>query len=93
MSVKPFGQTLGYVDNTGIDSLDQHDRRFSLSKDYEDRNDFGASFRYYNQGNRLKMTASSYQVGKMTRELRTRCSVCAAEALLCGTGAGIRRAT
>ncbi|MCY4533454.1 MAG: sulfotransferase [Gammaproteobacteria bacterium] len=54
---------------------------FALGKAYEDRDDFETSFRYYEQGNRLKKTLSTYHADKMTQELHAQSDVCTAEVM------------
>ena len=73
------------------DDLAHADRvhlNFALGKAYEDRNDFETSFQYYEQGNRSKRAASTYDAGKMTDELRAQHRVCTAGMLSRGAGAG-----
>ena len=53
----------------GDRNLAQNDRIhlcFALGKAYEDRGDYEASFRYYEQGNRLKKASGNYDAGQMT---------------------------
>ena len=61
---------------------------FALGKAWEDRNDFETSFRYYEQANRSKKALSTYDADKMTEELRAQQTVCTAEMLARGAGAG-----
>ncbi len=73
------------------DALPHADRvhlGFALGKAYEDRNDFETSFRFYEQGNRAKKAASTYDAGKMTEELRAQQRVCTAGMLSRGAKAG-----
>ena len=68
----------------GDRNLAQNDRIhlcFALGKAYEDRGDYEASFRYYEQGNRLKKASGNYDAGQMTEDLRAQQRVCTADAL------------
>ncbi|MDE0489144.1 MAG: sulfotransferase [Gammaproteobacteria bacterium] len=73
------------------DELSHADRvhlNFALGKAYEDREDFEASFRFYEQGNGSKKAASRYDADKMTEELRAQQRVCTAGVLSRGVDAG-----
>ena len=72
----------------GLPHADRVHLNFALGKAYEDRDDFETSFRFYEQGNRSKKAASSYDAEKMTEELRAQHRVCTAEMLSRGAGAG-----
>ena len=72
----------------GLPHADRVHLSFALGKAYEDRDDFETSFRFYQQGNRSKKTASSYEADKMTQELRAQQRVCTAEMLSRGATAG-----
>lgn len=49
---------------------------FALGKAYEDRADFHRSFRYYEQGNRLKKSQSTYDPQKMSNDLAAQRDIC-----------------
>ena len=72
----------------GLPHADRVHLNFALGKAYEDRDDFETSFRFYEQGNRSKKAASSYDADKMTEELRAQQRVCTAEMLARGATAG-----
>ena len=72
----------------GLPHADRVHLNFALGKAYEDRNDFETSFRFYEQGNRSKKAASSYDADRMTEELRAQQRVCTAEMLSRGATAG-----
>ena len=72
----------------GLPHADRVHLNFALGKAYEDRDDFETSFRFYEQGNRSKKAASSYDADKMTEELRAQQRVCTAEMLSRGATAG-----
>ena len=72
----------------GLPHADRVHLNFALGKAYEDRDDFETSFRFYQQGNRSKKAASSYDADKMTEELRAQQRVCTAEMLARGATAG-----
>ena len=74
--------------NDDLPHADRVHLSFALGKAYEDRNDFETSLRFYEQGNRSKRTASTYDADKMTEELRAQHRVCTAEMLSRGTRAG-----
>ena len=74
--------------NDDLPHADRVHLSFALGKAYEDRNDFETSFRSYEQGNRSKRIASTYDADKMTEELRAQHRVCTAEMLSRGTKAG-----
>ena len=72
----------------GLPHADRVHLNFALGKAYEDRDDFETSFRFYEQGNRSKKAASSYDADRMTEELRAQQRVCTAEMLSRGATAG-----
>ena len=74
--------------NDDLPHADRVHLSFALGKAYEDRNDFETSFRSYEQGNRSKRIASTYDADKMTEELRAQHRVCTAETLSRATKAG-----
>jgi len=49
---------------------------FALGKAYEDAEEFEKSFTYYEQGNDLKRSSSTYDAAKMTIELKAQHRVC-----------------
>ena len=74
--------------NDDLSHADRVHLNFALGKAYEDRNDFEASFGFYEQGNRVKKAASTYDADKMTGELRAQQRVCTAAMLERGATAG-----
>ena len=74
--------------NDDLAHMDRVHLHFALGKAYEDREDFAASFRHYERGNRLKKQRGSYAADTMTKDLRAQRQVCTAEALARGATAG-----
>lgn len=61
---------------------------FSLGKAYEDRQDFDASFAYYERGNSLKRNQSRYDADQMSEELEAQISACSKELFTAHAGKG-----
>ena len=61
---------------------------FALGKAYEDRRDFATSFKYYEQGNRLKKSASRYSAEQMSDEFKAQKEVCTARLFERNAGTG-----
>lgn len=61
---------------------------FALGKAFEDRKDFEASFRYYEQGNALKKRQCRYDADQMAEELSAQADICSADLFKQRTGAG-----
>ena len=74
--------------NEGLSHAERVQLSFALGKAYEDRSDFETSFQYYEQGNRSKRAASTYDADKMSEELRAQHRVCTAGMLSRGATAG-----
>ncbi len=66
-------------ENSNLSHLDRVYVSFALGKAYEDKDDFETSFRYYEQGNRLKKAQSTYKASQMTEDLQAQREVCTAE--------------
>lgn len=64
--------------NGNLSHMDRVHVCFALGKAYEDREDFEASFRYYERGNRLKRNQSNYDTDQMSEELARQAEVCTA---------------
>ncbi len=62
--------------NSNLSHLDRIYISFALGKAYEDNDDFETSFRYYEQGNRLKKAQSTYKASQMTEDLQAQREVC-----------------
>lgn len=52
---------------------------FALGKAYEDRADYEAAFRFYEEGNRIKKAESRYDADKITEELKLQTQICTRE--------------
>lgn len=65
--------------NHNLSHMDRVYLYFALGKAYEDAGDFDTSFKYYEQGNRLKKAQSRYRADRMTEELRAQQEVCTRE--------------
>ena len=52
---------------------------FALGKAYEDKGDFETSFEFYERGNRLKKSQSSYKAAEMSADLKQQHEACTAE--------------
>jgi tetratricopeptide (TPR) repeat protein len=65
--------------NSNLSHMDRVHLNFALGKAYEDKSDFATSFRYYEQGNRLKKSQGTYKAEQMTEDLQAQQDVCKAE--------------
>ena len=65
--------------NQNLSHIDRVHLCFALGKAYEDKNDFAASFEYYERGNRLKKNQSRYKAEQMSDDLKTQHVVCTEE--------------
>ena len=65
--------------NSNLSHMDRVHLFFALGKAYEDRNDFATSFRYYEQGNRLKKLQTTYKAEQMSQDLGAQREVCTTE--------------
>ena len=83
-----IGRMQAHAHDENLSHADRVHVSFALGKAWEDRNDFETSFRYYEQANRSKKALSAYDADKMTEELRVQQTVCTAEMLARGAGAG-----
>ena len=83
-----IGRMQAHAHDENLSHADRVHVSFALGKAWEDRNDFETSFRYYEQANRSKKALSAYDADKMTEELRAQQTVCTAEMLARGAGAG-----
>jgi tetratricopeptide (TPR) repeat protein len=59
--------------------VDQYHLCFALGKAFEDRGEFAESFRYYDRGNTLKKSQSSYRPESVERNTRLQKAICTAE--------------
>jgi tetratricopeptide (TPR) repeat protein len=66
-------------DNTNLTHMDRVHLYFALGKAFEDKKDFETSFRYYEHGNALKKTQSTYDAAKMSEDLGRQHAVCTPE--------------
>ena len=83
-----IGRMRAQADDRNLAQNDRIHLCFALGKAYEDRGNYEASFRYYEQGNRLKKAGGNYDAGQMTEDLRAQQRVCTTEALARGAEAG-----
>jgi tetratricopeptide (TPR) repeat protein len=65
---------------------------FALGKALEDREEYAESFRYYQRGNALKKSRSSYRADLMERNMRLQQAVCTRELFEARAGGGCQRA-
>jgi tetratricopeptide (TPR) repeat protein len=65
--------------NSNLSHMDRVHLDFALGKAYEDRGDFATSFRYYEQGNRLKKLQTTYKAEQMSQDLKAQQEACTAE--------------
>jgi tetratricopeptide (TPR) repeat protein len=72
-------QMLAQESNSNLSHMDRVYLSFALGKAYEDKADFATSFRYYEQGNRLKKSQTTYKAERMTEDLKAQQEVCTAE--------------
>jgi len=68
--------------------LDQFHLCFALGKAFEDRGEFAESFRYYDRGNTLKKSQSSYRPETVERNTRLQKAICTAEFFAARRGVG-----
>ncbi len=68
--------------------MDRVHLNFALGKAFEDRNDYEASFRHYDEGNALKRAQTRYSADAMTKELARQKEWCTPELFEKHKGAG-----
>ncbi len=68
--------------------VDQYHLCFALGKAFEDRGEFAESFRYYDRGNTLKKSQSSYRPESVERNTRLQQSICTKEFFAARQGVG-----
>ena len=56
--------------------VDRHHLCFALGKALEDRADYAESYRYYERGNALKKSESSYRPEPIERNTRSQIATC-----------------
>ncbi len=71
-----------------LSHMDRVYLNFALGKAYEDKGEFETSFRYYEQGNRLKKFQATYKSEQMSEDLRAQREVCTADFFGRRTGTG-----
>ena len=59
--------------------MDRVHLNFALGKAHEDQRDYAASFRFYDEGNRLKREQLRYSADQMTAELQAQAETCTAD--------------
>ncbi|MBH5323517.1 tetratricopeptide repeat-containing sulfotransferase family protein [Aurantiacibacter sediminis] len=74
------GDTLAFMDRVHM--------TFALGKAHEDRKDYQASFRYYEQGNALKRAQTRYSADQMSEELAKQRETCTPELFAMHEGNG-----
>jgi len=77
---------------TGTRLVDRYHLAFALGKAFEDRAEYGESFRYYQNGNALKRAESHYDAGALERALQRQMAVCTREFMDSRRGGGCQRA-
>ncbi len=65
--------------NRNLSHMDRVHLGFALGKAYEDEGDFATSFKYYEQGNRLRKTQATYKAEQMSKDLEAQQAVCTKE--------------
>ncbi len=75
-------------ENRNLSHMDRVYLNFALGKAYEDRADFATSFRYYEQGNRLKKIQTTYKAEQMSQDLEAQRHTCTAELFERHAGSG-----
>ncbi|GGC34298.1 hypothetical protein GCM10011371_22030 [Novosphingobium marinum] len=78
----------GQVERGDLGFMDRVHISFALAKAYEDRKDFAQSFRFYEDGNRLKRRQSGYDADRMSAELARQAQVCTRDLFEEKSGAG-----
>jgi len=68
--------------------MDRVHLSFALGKAYEDRQQYEASFGYYEAGNALKRAQTRYDADRMSEELARQCEICTPELFAKHIGAG-----
>jgi tetratricopeptide (TPR) repeat protein len=68
--------------------VDRYHLCFALGKAYEDRAEYADAFRYYERGNALKKSTSSYRPETIERNARLQMEVCTAEFFAARRGVG-----
>ena len=81
-------QMLEQERNENLSHMDRVHLSFALGKAYEDKEDFATSFGYYQQGNRLKKSQTTYNAGQMSEDLAAQRDVCTAELFKRRSGCG-----
>ena len=74
--------------NSNLSHMDRVHLSFALGKAYEDKDDFATSFRYYEQGNRLKKSQTTYKAEQMSEDLAAQREVCTSELFERRSGCG-----
>jgi tetratricopeptide (TPR) repeat protein len=74
--------------NRNLSHMDRVYLNFALGKAYEDKAEFETSFRYYEQGNRLKKFQATYKSEQMSEDLKAQREVCTADFFERRTGTG-----
>jgi tetratricopeptide (TPR) repeat protein len=70
------------------DPVDRYHLCFALGKAFEDRNEYGESWQFYERGNALKHAESRYHPGIIEINTRQQIEVCTAEFFAARAGAG-----
>jgi tetratricopeptide (TPR) repeat protein len=71
-----------------IDPVDRYHLCFALGKAFEDQGDFAESFRFYERGNALKKSLSSYRPEPLERNTRLQIATCTREFFAARPGVG-----
>ena len=70
--------------------MDRVHLTFALGKAHEDREEYEASFGFYEEGNALKRRQTRYDAGRMSEELKAQEEVCTSDLFAAKQGAGDR---
>ena len=70
---------LAQAEDNNLPHMDRVYLNFALGKAFEDKEDFGTSFRHYERGNNLKKSQGSYTAEQMSKDLKAQQKVCTTE--------------
>ncbi|MBY6218433.1 tetratricopeptide repeat-containing sulfotransferase family protein [Qipengyuania aquimaris] len=76
------------LDKPGLAFMDRVHLSFALGKAHEDRGEYEASFRHYEEGNTLKRAQTRYSADAMSEELAKQAEVCTPDLFDTHAGAG-----
>lgn len=76
------------LDKPGLAFMDRVHLSFALGKAHEDRGEYEASFRHYEEGNALKRAQTRYSADAMSEELAKQAEICTPDLFDAHAGAG-----